>query len=132
MHQDIAIPTLPARNLQETFEFYQRLGFQNCSDPAYSDHYLILRRGELEIHFFPLAEIDPAQSYAGCYLRVGQVAALFQEISAQSLPSDGIPRLGQLETKPWGMQEFYIIDPSGNLLRIGQVILQTQSRLSCS
>jgi catechol 2,3-dioxygenase-like lactoylglutathione lyase family enzyme len=124
-HQEIAIPTLPSRNLQETLQFYQRLGFQNCSDPAYADSYLILRRGELEIHFFQFAEIAPAESYAGCYLRVRQVADLFQEVSAQSLPSEGIPRLGQLEIKPWGMQEFHIIDPSGNLLRIGQVILQT-------
>ena len=27
-----------------------------------------------------------------------------------------------LEDKPWGLREFAILDPDGNLLRIGQVI----------
>jgi hypothetical protein len=28
----------------------------------------------------------------------------------------------RLEDKPWGLREFAIVDPDGNLLRIGQVI----------
>lgn len=120
---DLAIPTLPARNLPEILAFYQQLGFQNYTNPAHQDIYLILRRHGLEIHFFDFAELDPATSYAGCYLRVSNVAALFEEFSQQSLPSTGIPRLGALEDKPWGMREFYLVDPSGNLIRIGQVIV---------
>jgi len=27
-----------------------------------------------------------------------------------------------LEDKPWGLREFAVIDPDGNLIRIGQVI----------
>lgn len=27
-----------------------------------------------------------------------------------------------LERKPWGMLEFAVVDPDGNLLRIGQVL----------
>jgi hypothetical protein len=27
-----------------------------------------------------------------------------------------------LEDKPWGLREFAILDPDGNLLRIGQAI----------
>jgi hypothetical protein len=27
-----------------------------------------------------------------------------------------------LEDKPWGLREFAVVDPDGNLLRIGQVI----------
>jgi hypothetical protein len=30
--------------------------------------------------------------------------------------------MDQLETKPWGMREFAIVDPDGNLIRIGQTI----------
>ncbi|MBD3882435.1 VOC family protein [Phormidium tenue FACHB-886] len=119
--QDLAIPTLPARNLLEILMFYEQLGFQNCSASAYED-YLILRRHSLEIHFFHFSELDPAESYSGCYLRVMNVAELFEEFSQKSLPSAGIPRLGELQDQPWGMREFYLVDPSGNLLRIGQVI----------
>lgn len=120
--QDLAIPTLPARNLPEILKFYEQLGFQNCSAPEYQD-YLILRRHRLEIHFFHFSALDPAESYSGCYLRVMNVADLFEEFSQKSLPSTGIPRLGKLKEQPWGMQEFYLVDPSGNLLRIGQVIV---------
>jgi hypothetical protein len=27
-----------------------------------------------------------------------------------------------IEDKPWGLREFAVIDPDGNLLRIGQII----------
>jgi hypothetical protein len=27
-----------------------------------------------------------------------------------------------LEDKPWGLREFAIVDPDGNLLRVGQII----------
>jgi hypothetical protein len=27
-----------------------------------------------------------------------------------------------LEDKPWGLREFAVVDPDGNLIRIGQVI----------
>jgi hypothetical protein len=32
-----------------------------------------------------------------------------------------------LEDKPWGLREFAVIDPDGNLLRIGQ-LLETIAR----
>ncbi|NJP12190.1 MAG: VOC family protein [Leptolyngbyaceae cyanobacterium RU_5_1] len=119
---DVSIPILPALDLQDTIEFYVRLGFQNDTDPAHREYYAILRRGEIELHFFPMPELIPAESYAGCYLRVSNVNELFQEFAAQSLPKSGIPRLGCLENKSWGMREFAIVDSSGNLLRIGQII----------
>ena len=32
----------------------------------------------------------------------------------------GIPRITALEDQPWGMREFALVDPDGNLLRVGQ------------
>jgi hypothetical protein len=29
-----------------------------------------------------------------------------------------------LEDKPWGLREFALVDPDGNLVRIGQVMAQ--------
>lgn len=123
MAQNLAIPTLPSRDLAETVEFYQKLGFEVRSALDYQDTYAILCRDSIELHFFKMAEIVPAESYAGCYLRVGNVDFLLQEFQALNLPSEGIPRLGAVEDKPWGMREFYVVDLSGNLLRIGQVMV---------
>lgn len=117
LQQNCAIPVLPSRDLAETIEFYQKLGFEVAAE--YED-YAILCRELIEIHFFRLSEIVPDQSYAGCYLRVPNVDELFHEFTVLSLPTEGIPRIGKLEDKPWGMREFYIIDFSGNLLKIGQ------------
>lgn len=119
MLQNCAIPILPSRNLTETTEFYQKLGFETVAD---YEAYVILCRDSIEIHFSLLPEIISSESYAECYLRITNVDDLFQEFSRLALPTEGIPRLGALEDKPWGMREFYVVDPSGNLLKIGQVI----------
>lgn len=31
-------------------------------------------------------------------------------------------RITQPTDKPWGMREFYVFDPSGNLLRVAQAL----------
>jgi hypothetical protein len=53
---------------------------------------------------------------------VADVESLYTAFSAAALPSRGIPRMDAIEDKPWGMKEFAIVDPDGNLLRIGQVL----------
>jgi hypothetical protein len=30
--------------------------------------------------------------------------------------------MDMLEDKPWGLREFAVVDPDGNLIRIGQII----------
>jgi catechol 2,3-dioxygenase-like lactoylglutathione lyase family enzyme len=118
---DIAIPTLPSRSLPATLAFYARLGFGGEVMGA-ADDYAILTRGTLELHFFRHATLNPAESWAGCYLRVGDVDSLYLALRAAGLPGRGIPRMDTLEDKPWGMREFAIVDEDGNLLRIGQEI----------
>jgi catechol 2,3-dioxygenase-like lactoylglutathione lyase family enzyme len=111
----VAIPTLPMSEMRETQAFYERLGFHTAywhMDPA---QYLILRRDELELHFFGLPGLDPMENVAGCYLRVEDVEGLNDEFR-----ESGIEGLGCAEDKPWGMREFELVDPNGNLLRIGQ------------
>ena len=49
-----------------------------------------------------------------CYIRGGQVAALHEEYSAR-----GLPNLSPCRVRPWNMEEFYIHDPHGNLLKFG-------------
>jgi len=81
-----------------------------------------LRRGDVELHFFTHEELNPAESSAGCYIRVLDVEKIYRDCSSSRLPRTGIPRMEPLENKPWGLREFAIVDPDGNLLRIGQVI----------
>lgn len=117
---DLAIPILPSRSLSETVAFYLRLGFEG--DVHEFGDYAILTRGTVELHFFTHLTLRPEESHAGCYLRVQDAAAWHRELSSASLPLHGIPRMDPLKDKPWGMREFAVVDPDGNLVRIGQIL----------
>lgn len=119
MTTDQTIPILPSQNLAATLQFYRQLGFEGDVHSA-DAHYAILCRGAVELHFFAHPELDPKACYAGCYLRVADVRAWYQAFVGAALPTSGIPRLDHLSAKPWGMLEFAVVDPNGNLLRIGQ------------
>jgi catechol 2,3-dioxygenase-like lactoylglutathione lyase family enzyme len=109
-----AIPILPMRDARATTAFYERLGFRLQFDASAAGKYAFARRGDVEIHFFAHPEVDPKSNDAGCYVRVEDADALHAEFLAAAI--EGLAAIGD---KPWGMREFHIIDPSGNLLRIG-------------
>lgn len=117
---DLAIPILPSRSLIASGEFYKRLGFEGGVH-EFNQDYAIMRRGAIELHFFTHRELVPAESFAGCYIRVLDVENLYTSALLCQLPRKGIPRMDVLEDKPWGLREFAIVDPDGNLVRIGQL-----------
>jgi catechol 2,3-dioxygenase-like lactoylglutathione lyase family enzyme len=117
---DKSIPVLPSRSLPRTIKFYERLGFTGTL--LASDTYAILNRGELELHFFPHPELRPQECYAGCYMRVSEVDALHSAFAPAGLPRVGIPRMEQVEDKPWKMREFALIDEDGNLVKFGKAL----------
>jgi catechol 2,3-dioxygenase-like lactoylglutathione lyase family enzyme len=116
---DLAIPILPSRSVGDTVAFYKRLGFEGGVH-EFDSSYAILKRGTAELHFFTHQALVPADSWAGCYIRVADVDGFYQACSSSQLPSTGIPRITAIENKPWGMREFAIVDCDGNLVRIGQ------------
>ena len=117
---DVTIPTLPARDLDETIAFCGQLGFKVVFRVPDPEGYIIVRREALEIHYYRWPDLDPASNYAGCYIRVSDVDALYRAFSAARLPARGIPSLGGIEKKFFNMREFRLVDPNGNLLRVGE------------
>lgn len=108
------IPVLASLDIAETQEYYaEQLGFR---DVVYrDDNYLIVRRQEMELHFWLASDrIHPENT--SCYIRGGQVSALYSEFKAR-----GVKKLSDYSVRPWNMKEFYIHDPHGNLLRFGSV-----------
>ena len=118
---DLAIPILPSRAVGDTVAFYKRLGFEGGAH-EFDSGYAILRRGGIELHFFTHPDLVPAESSAGCYIRVLDVDSFYRSCSLSDLPRTGIPRVVAPEDKPWGLREFAIVDPDGNLVRVGQII----------
>jgi catechol 2,3-dioxygenase-like lactoylglutathione lyase family enzyme len=120
-------PILPSSDLASTTAFYERLGFGQAS--FFPGEYLIVNRGDVWLHFFPVADLDPWTSIAGCYLYVEDADALYSEYAALGLPGEGIPRLqGPPDDSDYGMREFAVVDPDGNLLRIGSRLAEPQGR----
>ncbi|WP_406872009.1 VOC family protein [Aminobacter sp. P9b] len=107
-----SIPVLPSPDIRESRDFYRdRLGFEVIG-PEMND-YLIVRRGEIEIHFWR-SDDRKLPEVSSCYIRGGEVPALHAEFLAR-----GIQKLSDFAVRPWNMKEFYIHDPHGNLLRFG-------------
>lgn len=112
-----AVPLLPARDVLEAVEWYEReLGFRRLfAYPEKDPDYASVARDDAEIHLFRM-DVDPKKSDWMIYLRVTGVEELYAEYSARGL----IHPNGPLQTKPWGQREFAVIDPNGALLTFGE------------
>ena len=116
-----AVPILPSRNLEETFEFYSRLGFALQGAPIETYRYLIIARGSIELHFWDAPDVDPLTTDASCYIRVDDADALhgeWQEVGISFDPATGSRLMPPTDTD-YGIREFALVDKSGNLLRVG-------------
>jgi len=129
---DIAIPILPARDIEETIEFYECLGFSLAYKHLDPDDYIILRRDKLELQFFRWPQLDTQATFAGSYLRVSDVDAIFQSFAAARLPARGTPSLGGIKRRVWGMREFHLVDCNGNLLRVGEPVAKPKRKARSS
>ena len=110
-------PKLPMRNKMATRDFYiHKLGFEDIGAADYVG-YLILKKDQIEIHFFEFKALNPLENYGQVYIRTDDIETLYQHFLAKKVE---IHPNGKLETKPWGQMEFSILDPDHNLLTFGQ------------
>ena len=68
--------------------------------------------------------VDPIRNASGCYVHARNVDELHAAWSAAGLP------VSDLADQPWGMREFSVKDPSGNLVRVGR-LTNDRLRLAC-
>jgi hypothetical protein len=111
------IPKLPMRDKILTKEFYlNQLSFELIYD--YGD-YILLKKDEIEIHFFEFNSLDPLENYGQVYIRVIDIDKLYKSLLDKSI---AIHPNGHLDIKPWRQKEFSLLDPDHNLLTFGQAI----------
>jgi len=63
MTNEITIPILPCQSINETLHFYVALGFEITYQQTRPNTYACVRRDDIELHFFALKELAPADSY---------------------------------------------------------------------
>lgn len=108
-------PTSPARDLVETEKIYAGLGFGKTFG---DEGWLVLKRGALELEFFPHPALVPESSWFSACVRVDDVDSLVDAWRAASLPSAGIPRLVPPSNADSGLRDAALVDCNGSLLRI--------------
>lgn len=114
---DRAVPNLPSRDFDVTIAFYGGFGFE----PAHRDvDWLILRRGDLQLEFFPFPDLVPEESSFMCSVRVDDVDELYRRIRAAGVAetSVGHPRLLPVRSQPWGQRAGFLVDPDGTQLHL--------------
>ncbi len=110
-------PKLPMRDKAATKKFYiDELEFTEISD--YGD-YLLIKKDNVEIHFFEFKELNPKENYGQVYIRTNDIDSLYQSLLDNNV---NIHPNAPLQTKPWGQKEFALLDPDANLLTFGQSV----------
>ncbi len=107
------------RNKKVTYDFYiHKLGFIVVGNAEY-DHYLMIQKDQIQIHFFKFEELKPKENYGQVYIRTANIDLVYKSFLENDIR---IHPNGKLEEKPWGQKEFSILDPDHNLLTFGQPI----------
>lgn len=110
-------PKLPMRDKTITKDYYlHQLGFTFAGTADY-DGYLMVEKHNVQIHFFEFKNLNPKENYGQVYIRTNAIDGLYQSLLANKVV---IHPAGHLETKPWGLKEFSLLDPDNNLLTFGQ------------
>jgi hypothetical protein len=126
MANEITVPLLPCRSIDEIVEFYTMLGFDQTYYQLRPNPCVGLQREDLQLQFFSMPDFRPDDSYGSCVVLVSDTGALFEAFAAGmrkahgKLLVSGIPRM----TRPRKRKNaeyhagFTVIDPGGNWIRI--------------
>ncbi len=107
----MAIPILPVRDLPEAAAFWRLAGLEV---EEYDAGYAFVRAdGDEIVHLAVHPSVDPATNLSACYVHVTDVAGWHDRLAEAGLP------VTPVRDEPWGMTEFSVRDPSGNLVRVG-------------
>jgi catechol 2,3-dioxygenase-like lactoylglutathione lyase family enzyme len=112
-------PKLPMRNKAITRDFYiNKLGFEEFGSVDFQG-YLMVKKDNIQIHFFEFKELDPKENYGQVYIRTNDIEKVYQAFLHQE--TDIHPN-GDLQVNPWGQRELSLLDPDNNLLTFGQSV----------
>jgi hypothetical protein len=126
MANEVTVPLLPCRSIDEIAEFYAALGFEQTYRQVRPNPYLALRREDLHLHFFGIPDFVAADSYGSCMVLVEDIGILYEAFAAGmrsvygKVLVAGIPRMTRPRPRKnnQGLTGFAVIDPGGNWIRI--------------
>ena len=108
-----ALPILPVHDIGEAAAFWSRLPSLNVDEDEDGGYAFVLSGGSEVIHLALFPDLDVTGNHAGCYVHRPDIDQRYAECVDADLP------VSEIRDEPWGMREFRLTDPSGNVLRIG-------------
>lgn len=109
-------PYFAVGNLEQALAFYGQLGFA----PTYQyEGFVIVERDGIDLHLNSSEE--PPKRHSVCWIGVTNIEALYHEY----LPTNAIS--SPLVAKSWGLKEFSVRDPFGNLILFAEGISEEAS-----
>ncbi len=98
-------------DLEKTVAFYeQQLGFKPIHQEGNPIYMAIVKRDSAQIFLLKNGDKHLAEG-TSLRINVNHIEELYAEFQAKG--EEIIHSNGKLETKPWGMKEFVILDPAG-------------------
>lgn len=109
------VPLLRARDLRETREFYERLGFEVATSwPSEDPVWISMRRDGVQLMFYCLPE-QPNPSLSGAlYVYPDNVTAVWEQVK------DSVNASQPLSVTDRGARQFQLTDPNGYVLNFGE------------
>ena len=102
------------QDLEKTVVFYEeQLGFTRIHQEGDPIYMAVVKRDSTQIFLVQNEHMNLAQG-ASLRINVNEIEELYAEFQAKG--GEIINSDGELETKPWGMKEFVVLDPIGNCL----------------
>ncbi len=83
MAEEMTVPLLPCRSIDDIADFYRALGFQTTYRQQRPNPYVAIQREDLHLHFFGIADFVPADSYGTCLVVVPDVGELHRAFAAR-------------------------------------------------
>ncbi len=126
MANEIMVPLLPCRSIDEIVEFYGMLGFTQTYYQVRPYPCVGLKRDDIQMQFFGMPDFKAEDSYGSCLVIVPDTGELYRSFAASmrtahgKLLVSGIPRMTRPRKRKNadGLSGFSVIDPGGNWIRI--------------
>jgi hypothetical protein len=123
---EIMVPLLPCRSIDEIVEFYGMLGFTQTYYQVRPNPCVGLKRDDIQIQFFGISDFKAEDSYGSCLVIVPDTGELYRSFAAGmrrahgKLLVSGLPRMTRPRKRKNadGLSGFSVIDPGGNWIRI--------------
>ncbi|MFJ8963113.1 hypothetical protein ACIRG5_27375 [Lentzea sp. NPDC102401] len=134
MANELTIPLLPCRDIDEIASFYEMLGFSITYRQTRPNPYVCMRLEDINLHFYGMDVHVPEQSHSTCVVIVEDTGPLYDDFAAGmravhgKVLISGIPRMTRPRLRNDRYTGFAVVDPAGNWIRINKATQEPEAQ----